>query len=157
MTHKLDHIDWKILDELQRDGRMTNVELARRVNISAPACLRRMRALEEEGIVSGYRAMLDERKLGFGVTVFAYVGLHSQAETDLNAFRKLIDGWPIVREAYMLSGEVDFLLKCVATDLQTFQSFLMKDLTAAPNVDHVRTSLSLGIAKHEPTVPVHEG
>lgn len=151
--HRLDTIDREILDELQRDGRITNVELAKRVGISAPACLRRVRALEEMGVIAGYRALLDEKRLGYGVTVFAMVGLHSQAEADLAAFRQKIAEWPIVREAYILSGEVDFLLKCVAPDFNAFQDFLMHALTAAPNVDSVRTSLCLGAAKFDPVVP----
>lgn len=153
LVHRLDAIDREILDELQRDGRITNVELAKRVGISAPACLRRVRALGEMGIIAGYRALLDEKKLGYGVTVFAMVGLHSQAEADLVTFRQKIAEWPIVREAYILSGEVDFLLKCVAPDFNAFQDFLMHELTAAPNVDSVRTSLCLGAAKFDAIVP----
>lgn len=152
--HRLDNSDWKILDQLQRHGRITNVELARRVGLSAPACLRRVRALEEAGIITGYRALIDETRLGFEVTVFALVGLHSQAEADLAGFRALLDGWPVVREAHMLSGEIDFLLRCVAPDLAAFQNFLMRELTAAPNVDSVRTCLSLGATKSAPPVPI---
>lgn len=154
MAQKLDNIDLIILNELQRDGRITNVELARRAGISAPACLRRMRALEKGGAITGYCAILEGKALGFDLTAFAYVGLHSQAEADLNAFLAQIDRWPIVREAYVLSGEVDFLLKCVARDLDAFQHFIMKELTAVPNVDHVRTSLVLGVPKMQPGLPI---
>ncbi len=151
---RLDAIDWKILKELQADGRMTNVELARRVGISAPPCLRRVRALEEAGLILGYRALLDEKGLGYEITVFAMVGLSSQSEADLLAFEDLVKGWPIVRECWMLSGEVDFLLKCIAPDLKTFQTFVIEKLTAAPNVDGVRTSLTLRQVKNEPGVPL---
>jgi DNA-binding Lrp family transcriptional regulator len=151
---RLDAIDWKILRELQGDGRMTNVELARRVGISAPPCLRRVRALEEAGIIVGYRAMLDEKMLGWDITMFAMVGLASQAEADLVAFEERVKAWPIVRECWMLSGEVDFLLKCVAPDLKTFQTFVIEQLTAAPNVDGVKTSLTLRQVKNEPVVPI---
>ncbi|WP_319774307.1 Lrp/AsnC family transcriptional regulator [Breoghania sp.] len=154
MKARLDAIDWKILRELQEDGRMTNVELARRVGISAPPCLRRVRALEEAGIIRGYRTLLDEKQLGFDVTAFAMVGLHSQTESDLQAFELATAKWPLVREAHMLSGEVDFLLKCVAPDLQTFQNFIIRDLTATPNVDSVRTALTIRRTKDEPQVPV---
>ncbi|WP_321333959.1 Lrp/AsnC family transcriptional regulator [Breoghania sp.] len=154
MKARLDAIDWKILRELQEDGRMTNVELARRVGISAPPCLRRVRALEEAGIIRGYRTLLDEKQLGFDVTAFAMVGLHSQTESDLQAFEQATAKWPLVREAHMLSGEVDFLLKCVAPDLQTFQNFIIRDLTATPNVDSVRTALTIRRTKDEPQVPV---
>jgi DNA-binding Lrp family transcriptional regulator len=154
VTTRLDAIDWKILRELQADGRMTNVELARRVGISAPPCLRRVRALEEAGVIRGYRALLDEKLLGFDITVFAMVSLSGQSEADLLAFEKRVHDWPIVRECWMLSGEVDFLLKCVAPDLKTFQAFVIEDLTAAPNVDGVRTSLTLRPVKTDPVVPI---
>ena len=114
---KLDEIDWQILVALQADGRMTNVELAHRVGISPPPCLRRVRALEEAGVIRGYRAMLDPKMLGFEVTVFAMVGLTSQAEADLRAFERIVTAWPIVRECHMLNGEIDFILKIVTQDL----------------------------------------
>ncbi len=154
MKARLDAIDWKILRELQDDGRMTNVELARRVGISAPPCLRRVRALEEAGIILSYRTLVDEKQLGYDVTAFAMVGLHSQSESDLVAFQSLAGGWEAVREAYMLSGEVDFLLKCVAADLQSFQSFVIDELTAAPNVASVRTALTIRRTKDVPIVPI---
>ena len=150
---KLDPIDRKILAELQADGRMTNVELARRVGISAPPCLRRVRTLEERGYIRGYHADVDPRKLGFEVQVFAMVGLQSQAEADLSAFEARCRAWPLVRECHMLNGEVDFILKCVAPDLSTFQSFLTEELTAAENVASVKTSLVIRGAKDEPGVP----
>lgn len=154
MQVRLDAIDWKILAELQKEGRITNVELARRVGISAPPCLRRMRALEEAGIIRGYRALLDEKNLGYDLTAFAMVGLTSQAEAELLAFEERVRAWPIVRECYMLSGEVDFILKCVARDLKTFQTFVVEELTAAPNVGNVRTSLVIRPTKAEPFVPI---
>ena len=150
---KLDDVDWKILKELQENGRITNVELAKRVGISAPPCLRRVRTLEEAGAIRGYRAVLDEKLLRFDVTLFAMVGLHSQAEADLIAFETLVRQWPIVRECHMLSGEIDFILKCIAPDLATFQNFVIQELTAAPNVDSVKTSLTIRESKYEPGVP----
>ena len=150
---KLDLIDRKILAELQADGRMTNVELARRVGISAPPCLRRVRTLEEAGFIRGYHADVDARKLGFEVQVFAMVGLQSQAESDLSAFEARCRAWPLVRECHMLNGEVDFVLKCVAPDLSTFQRFLTEELTAADNVVSVKTSLVIRGAKDDPGVP----
>jgi len=150
---RLDEIDRMILAQLQSDGRMTNVELARRVGISAPPCLRRVRTLEEQGFIRGYHAEVDARELGFEVQVFAMVGLVSQAEKDLTAFEEKCAGWPLVRECHMLNGEVDFILKCVAPDLRSFQTFLTEDLTAAPNVASVKTSLVIRGAKDEPGVP----
>jgi len=150
---KLDPIDRNILAELQADGRMTNVELARRVGISAPPCLRRVRTLEENGLIRGYHADVNARALGFEVQVFAMVGLHSQAEVDLSAFEDQCRGWPLVRECHMLNGEIDFILKCVAPDLSTFQTFLTESLTSADNVASVKTSLVIRGAKDEPGVP----
>lgn len=150
---RLDEIDRKILAELQADGRMTNVELARRVGISAPPCLRRVRTLEESGYIRGYHAEVDARELGFEVQVYAMVGLQSQAEADLSAFEERCRAWSLVRECHMLNGEVDFMLKCVAPDLSTFQRFLTEELTAADNVASVKTSLVIRCAKDEPGVP----
>ena len=150
---RLDDIDWKILRELQGDGRMTNVELARRVGISAPPCLRRVRALEEAGYIKGYRALLDEKLLGYEVAVFAMVHLTSQADADLKAFEDFVRAQPLVRECWMLSGEIDFVLKCVAPDLKTFQAFVA-DLTGAPNVRNVKTSLTLRNSKDAAMVPM---
>ncbi|MFZ5834122.1 MAG: Lrp/AsnC family transcriptional regulator [Pseudomonadota bacterium] len=151
---KLDEIDRMILREMQADGRITNVELAHRIGISAPPCLRRVRALEEAGFIRGYHAELDARSLGFEVTVFAMVSLRSQAEADLVAFEQMVAGWPIVRECHMLNGEIDFILKCIAHDLSEFQRFLTANLTSAPNVASVKTSLTIRTAKQEPGVPV---
>jgi DNA-binding Lrp family transcriptional regulator len=150
---RLDTIDWKILTELQDAGRMTNVELAKRVGISAPPCLRRVRALEEAGFIKGYRALLDEKKLGYEVVVFAMVHLASQAEADLAAFEEFVRKEPVVRECWMLSGEIDFILKCVARDLTTFQKFVAR-LTAEPHVRNVKTSLILRNSKDAPLVPL---
>lgn len=154
MPHnKLDPIDRKILAELQSDGRMTNVELSQRVGISAPPCLRRVRTLEELGLIKGYHADVNTRDLGFEVQVFAMVGLHSQAESDLVDFENRVKNWSLVRECHMLNGEIDFILKCVAPDLSSFQGFLTKELTSAPNVASVKTSLVIRCGKDEPGVP----
>jgi len=153
VSPRLDDIDRNILRELQDNGRITNVELARRVGISAPPCLRRVRALEEAGYIKGYRALLDEKLLGFEVTVFAMVHLSSQAEADLITFEELVRRQPLVRECWMLSGEIDFILKCVAPDLKTFQSFVT-ELTAAPHVRNVKTSLTLRNSKDAAVVPM---
>lgn len=151
---KLDEIDRRILADLQADGRITNVELAKRAGISAPPCLRRVRALEESGYIRGYHADLTPEALGFGVTVFAMVGLTSQAELDLRAFEQKVASWPMVRECYMLAGENDFILKIVARDWDAYQTFLTRDLTAAPSVAHVKTSLTIRTSKRDPGVPI---
>ncbi len=151
---KLDEIDLRILCELQDDGRITNVELARRVGISAPPCLRRVRALEQAGYIRGYHAELAGEMLGYGLTVFALVGLHSQAEADLEAFEALVTGWPMVRECHMLTGEADFILKIVAPDWDRWQSFLTGELTPAANVASVKTAPVLRRSKALLGVPL---
>ncbi len=151
---KLDKIDRRILHDLQAEGRITNVELSRRAGISAPPCLRRVRALEDAGYIKSYHATLNAKELGFHVTVFAQVGLSSQAEPDLIAFEQTVLEWPEVRECFMLAGETDFLLKVVAADWDAYQTFLTAKLTAAANVNHVKSSLSIRTAKSEPGVPI---
>lgn len=151
---KLDKVDLRILRDLQAHGRMTNVELAQRAGISPPPCLRRVRALERTGCIRGYHAEVDPESLGFGVTVFAHVGLHSQAEGDLSAFERLVDGWPEVRECHMLAGETDFLLKIVSADWDAYQRFLTTRLTAAPNVSVVKSALAIRSSKHLAGVPI---
>ena len=151
---RLDATDWRILRELQADGRITNVELARKVGISAPPCLRRVRALEEAGIIKGFTALLNDKALGFDVMAFAMIRLHSQAEADVLAFEERARRSSIVRDCYMLSGEIDFLLRCVAPDLSAFQEFIIHELTAAPNVASVKTSLVIRASKHEEGVPM---
>ena len=150
----LDPIDRQLLTELQAEGRVTNVELAQRVGLTAPPCLRRVRALEDAGIIRGYHADLDLAKLGFAITVFALVSLKSQAEEALRQFEDHMRTLPEVRECHMLNGEIDFILKIVSKDLQSFQEFLTSKLTPAPNVASVKTSLTIRTAKQEPGIPL---
>ncbi|MEG3178503.1 Lrp/AsnC family transcriptional regulator [Sphingomonas sp. RB3P16] len=149
-----DSIDRRILELLQDDGRMTNVELAERVGLTAPPCLRRVRALEEAGAIRGYHAEIDAATMGYPITVFAMVSLRSQAEHDLAAFEEHVATIPEVRECHMLNGEIDFILKIVASDLKSFQEILMTHLTPAPNVTSVKTSLTIRTAKALPGIPI---
>lgn len=151
---KLDRIDRRILKELQDDGRITNVELAKRAGISAPPCLRRVRALEEAGLIKAYHADIHPPSLGYGITVFAQVRLVSQAESDLKKFEEQCAAWESVRECHMLSGEVDFLLKIVAKDWEDYQKFLTNELTCFPNVTSVKAAPLVRTAKAVPGVPI---
>ena len=153
---KLDRIDRRILHDLQANGRMTNVNLARNAGISAPPCLRRVRALESAGFIRGYHADIDPDGLGYHVTVFTQVGLNSQAESDLQAFEVLAETWPQVRECHMLAGEADYLLKVVAKDWDDYQRFVTTELTAAPNVGHVKSALVIRTGKDRPGVPIDQ-
>jgi DNA-binding Lrp family transcriptional regulator len=150
----IDDIDRVILRHLQAEGRITNVDLANRAGLTAPPCLRRVRALEENGTIRGYHADLDAAALGYGITVFAMVSLKSQAEADLKAFEDHVSALPQIRECHMLNGEIDFILKVVAHDLQEFQKFLTSELTPAPNVESVKTSFVIRTALTRPGVPV---
>lgn len=157
MKHvKLDRIDLRILRELQKDGRMTNVDLAEHVGISAPPCLRRVRALENAGYIRGYHADIAADKLGYGIVVFVNVSLHNHAETDLMHFVGLVEKWPMVRECYMMTGDADFLIKVVAEDWDAFQRFLVRDLTSAPNVAQVKSLPVMQRTKYEPGAPIDE-
>lgn len=153
VSSRLDAIDLKLLSLLQENGRMTNVDLAKAVGISAPPCLRRIRALQDQGYIQGFHADVNEKELGFEVKAFAMVGLHSQAEVDLSAFEERCRNWPLVRECHMLNGEIDFILKCLSPDLSSFQRFITEELTSAENVASVKTSLVIRGAKDKPGVP----
>ncbi|HEY8963030.1 MAG TPA: Lrp/AsnC family transcriptional regulator [Alphaproteobacteria bacterium] len=153
---KLDKIDRKILLTLQEDGRITNVDLAKRAGISAPPCLRRVRALEESGFIRSYHAFLDPNKLGYGITVFAHVSLDSHNDADLRKFETKIREWPQVREAHLLSGDTDVLLKVVAPDWEAYQQFLTNELLATSNVSAVRSSIAIRTSKMEPGVPIND-
>ncbi len=154
-SRQLDAVDRQILSILQEEGRLSNVDLARRVGLTAPPCLRRVRALEEAGFIQGYHAHLHARALGYGIVVFALVSLKSQAEADLKAFEDHVAALPEIRECHMLNGEIDFILKIVAHDLEAFQEFLTSRLTRAPNVESVKTSLTIRTSKDLPGIPVN--
>ena len=158
MTFKadLDAIDWQILKELQNNGKMTNVELSRRVGISAPPCLRRVKRLEDAGIIRGYRSLFNTQMLGFDVVAFCLIGLQHQSETELRAFAERTRNWPVVRAAWMVSGDSDFMLHCVARDLASFQRFIIEELTSAPNVETIRTALTISQVKDQGLVAIGE-
>ena len=149
---ELDAIDRRILAELQRDGRMTNVELARRVEITAPPCLRRVRRLEEAGVIRGYHADTDPHPLGWEVVFFAIVGLESQKEAVLSAFEAMVAGWPEVRECHMIRGGGDFLLRLVARDT-AHENQLTQRLTGAPSVSRVQTLQTIRTSRNLAGVP----
>ncbi len=151
---KLDKIDRKIIDNLQKNGRMSNVSLAKEVGISAPPCLRRVRVLEKAGFIKSYHARLDHKALGYGVTIFSMVKLNSHTDVDLKKFEESCSQWDCVRECWMLTGDTDFLLKIVARDWDDYQGFLTNQLIAAVNVSSVKSSLSIRASKDVPGIPV---
>lgn len=154
MRITLDTVDLQILKDLQSDGRMTNVQLAQNAGISAPPCLRRVRALEESGIIEGYHANLNSKALGFQVTIFAQVGLTSQTDADFRAFEEKVREWPLVRECYMIAGESDFLLKIVAHNWDEYQHFHATQLSTLPIVTNIKSKLIIRTTKQEPGIPI---
>lgn len=151
---KLDSTDLRILRELQADGSITNVALSKKVGISPPPCLRRVRALEEAGYIRAYYADIAADKMGFGITVFAMISLTSHSEADIAHFSKLMESWPQVRESYLLTGDADFLLKIVAEDWEAFQRFLTTQVSGAPNVAHIKSMPVMRRTKYAPGVPI---
>ncbi len=151
---KLDKIDRRILSDLQRDGRITNVELAKNAGISAPPCLRRVRNLEESGLIMSYHAWVNPTAMGYPMTVFTGVKLKSVGEGELKKFEQQLDKWGMVREAYVMTGEFDFLLKIVAHDWDDYQHFLTTNLLNGHNVETVKSSLSVKTSKFLPGVPI---
>jgi len=151
---RLDKIDKNILRRLQSDGRISNINLSKAVGISAPPCLRRVRALEEAGYIDGYHAQINPASMGYGVTVFAMVTLKSQAEEDLRAFEKHVSDIPMVRECYALTGEIDFLLKIVAKSWDDYQTLFTSKISNAPDIKSIKSSLTIRIPKNECGIPI---
>ncbi len=149
---ELDAIDRRIIGELQRDGRMTNVELARRAGISAPPCLRRVRRLEELGVIRGYHCDTDPHTLGWPVTFFALVGLDSQRDAVLAQFEAEVAEWPEVRECHMIRGGSDFLLRLLARDTAQ-ENQLTRRLTAMPHVSRLQTLQTIRTSRDLVGVP----
>ena len=148
-NHELDEIDLKILSELQKDGRIRINELASRVGLSLPPCLRRVRSLRERGVVTAIRATIDEKVLGFEVTSFVSIQLTSQAKPTLETFEASIAALPLVLQSWRLSGEADFLLKCIAPSVEGMHQQL-RQFAAMPEVRTIRTMPVLGVAKDAP-------
>ena len=153
---KLNRTDLRILHEMQNDGRITNVALSKKVGISPPPCLRRVRALEAAGYIRGYYADIALDKMGFGMTVFVMVSLNNHSESDIAHFTKLLDSWPQVRESYLMTGDTDFLLKIVAEDWEGFQKFITTQLSSAINVAHIKSMPTMRRTKYAPGVPIEE-
>lgn len=150
----LDSVDLQILKDLQSDGRMTNVKLAENAGISAPPCLRRVRALEESGVIEGYHATLNPKALGFEVMIFAQVGLTSQSDADLRAFEAKVLEWPLVRECHLVAGQFDFALQIVARSWDEYQEFHSSELTTCPIVAAVKSILIIRTTKKEQRIPI---
>ena len=151
---QIDSTDLKILRILQDEGRISNLDLAKKINMSPPPTLRRVRDLEQGGFIDEYRANINATKLGFDLTVWIFVSLKNQNEESLREFEKLVWGWEQVRECYMLNGEVDFILKCVAKNMNAFQEFLTNNISSNDNIASIKTAFAIKATKSLGNVPL---
>jgi DNA-binding Lrp family transcriptional regulator len=151
---KLDKQDRAILTALQRDGRLPNAALAQLVSLSESACLRRLRALEESGVIEGYTARLNQQLAGHPVNVFVDITLNRQAQTDLQSFEAAIKAIPEVMECYLMSGDSDYLLRVVVADTAHFERIHSQQLTRLPGVARVHSSFALRTVKRSRELPV---
>lgn len=150
----LDRFDRKLLDLLQEDGRMSNVELAQRVNLSESACLRRVRALEEAGLIERYAAILDQKQLGLSGTVFVHIALRREEQSELAAFEAAIQDIPQVMECYLMTGEFDYLLRLIVSDMADFERLHNEALTRLPGVARVNSSVAIRTIRRTTKLPV---
>ena len=149
----LDDIDRRILDRLQRDGRLSNADLAQEVGLSPSPCWRRVKALEEQGVIKGYTAQLDAKAVGLSVTVFMSVSLTTQVEKALQAFERAASERPEVMECYLMTGDSDYLLRIVVPDLEAYERFVM-DFTKIAGIAQIRSSLALRTVKQGAALPL---
>ncbi len=152
----LNRTDRRLLEILQRDGRLTNLELAERVSLSPSACLRRVRALERAGVIRGYAALVDPRKVGLGLMAFVNVKLEKRGRTPADAFARAVEDWPEVLACHSLTGEMDYLLRVQVEDLRHFSRFVMDSLLQHPGVLDVRSSFVLEAVKETTALPLRE-
>ena len=150
----MDYIEYKILSTLQKNARLTNLELAKQVGLSASPCLRRVKALEDTGIISGYSAIIDQNKVDLSVNVFVQVSLERQSEEGLEVFEEKIIEYNEVMEAYLMTGEADYLLRIVVKDLQTYEKFLKENLTRIPGISSIRSYFSLKQVTRKYNLPI---
>ncbi len=151
---ELDGIDLKILRILQDEGRISNLDLSKKIGMSPPPTLRRVRDLEKNGFIDGFRANIDPSKLGYDLTAWIFISLKNQNEESLNTFEKLVWGWERIRECYMLNGEVDFILKSVSKNMSEFNDFLSQNITSNENVLSVKTAFAIKATKRLGNVPI---
>lgn len=150
----LDEIDRRILTALQRDGRLTNQDLAAQIGISASPCWRRVRALESAGVIKAYAALVDPAALGLDVSVFTQVSLDRQGEKSLQVFEQAVGGWPEIMECYLMTGDADYLLRVVVPSLAAYEQFLMQKLTRIPGIASIKSSFALRTVKYRTDLPI---
>ena len=151
---KMDQIDIKILRLLQRDAHMTAEAIGQAVGLSASPCLRRIKLMEKAGVLRGYVALVDQKQVGLPVSVFVSVKLERQREEELDAFGDAVSKWPEVVEAYLMTGQQDFLLRVVVSDLDAYERFLKTRLTRVEGVSSIQSSFALSQLKHTGMLPL---
>lgn len=151
---KLDAIDLRILAELQRDGKLTNVELANRVGLSASPCLARVRQLERAGVISRYVALVNPETLGLMISVFIQITLERQVEKALETFEARMNAFPEVMECYLMTGDSDYLVRVMVPDMAALERFIVKDLTTIPGIANIRSSFALKQVKYQTALPL---
>ena len=151
---RLDRVDKSILAELQRDGRLTNRELAERANLSESACLRRVRGLEEAGVIDRYAALVNQAKVGLPGNVFVSITLNRQEQADLAAFEEAVRRVPEVMECYLMTGDADYLLRVLVPDVPAFERFILDFLSRVPGVDNIKSSFALKQVKYQTALPL---
>ncbi len=150
----LDDTDWKILDRLQSDARLSNVKLAESVNLSPSPCLMRVRELEAGGYIDKYVTLLNPLKIGLTVSVFIQVTLEKQVEKQLGSFEAAIQRRPEVMECYLMTGDADYLLRVVVPDIQALERFIVDHLTKIPGIANIRSSFALKQVKYQTALPL---
>ena len=153
-SSSLDEIDRRILTALQRDGRLSNQDLAARIGISPSPCWRRVRALESAGVIKAYAALVDPGALGLDVSVFTQVSLERQEKKALQVFETAVGEWPEIMECYLMTGDADYLLRVVVPDLAAYEQFLMQKLTRIPGIASIKSSFALRSVKYRTDLPI---
>jgi len=151
---RIDDFDRKILAAIQEDCRITTQDLAKRAGLSASPCARRIRLLEDAGIIKGYKAVIDQKKVGLPISAFASIKLERQREEDLERFSQAVQRWPEVIDCYLMTGQRDYLMRIVARDLEAYEQFLKEKLTRLDGIASIETSFALGQVKHSEALPL---
>ena len=150
----LDKYDLLILKALQKDGRISNVHLAEKVSLSESACLRRVRALEDSGVIDRYAALVSQPKVALSGNVFVHIGLHREEESELTAFEEAVRNIPEVMECYLMTGEFDYLLRVVVSDMADFERLHRDALTRLPGVARVNSSVAIRTVQKKTELPL---
>lgn len=155
MPRKLDRQDFRILQELQRNGRLSNVELAQRVNLSPSPCLARVRELERSGVIDRYVALLEPSEIGLNLSVFIAITLERQVEPALGNFEAAMASYPEVMECYLMTGDSDYLIRVVVADVRALERFIVNELSKIPEISNIKSSIAIKQVKYDTALPIN--